>query len=596
MTDTTSDSAVLNAFHSDAQAVPWFAPAWTMLPLAARRCVVRNPLNGATMELSSGEYAVLSTCEGCRPLAEHETRAVTRLSAPPAHRRAFHELLDRCAAQGMFVPLPDLVLRFGIPQRQPPAPLAGIVVRTADRPQFLQRLLDGAAALQSRRSIEYSWHILDDSRTDVSRSRNREAVVRCSTLDLAYHDLWSDEPLEAELRRAFPRLEAEIELLLGRPCDGEATYGRPINHALLRFAGYRLLFLDDDVTIDPRRPALSHPGIDVSLAPEVAYRFENLEEGFRACPPLDCNPFAEHARWLGTPLADAWQHAERVPGGIRVGDLPATTGAAFAVDARVLFTRNQVLGDPGWDRFASPLLRLEPATRRWLAAHPDAARYAFASQVHWRGQTAVTLSPHHALSTTTLTGVDNSVLMPPVERFTRDADVLLGAAAECVHPAAWAVDLPFALPHLRAARRSWLRPDEGYVLSPSMMLITHSRAVQPSLRSPSPENRIRMLGACILDLATADDARLQSMLEEQALHYATAILFNIHDQLDDASLPPAWKDILRQWLVSPLFKLDRASLRALLADPREVRAEAMRFGKTLMVWPELWAYCRERPS
>ena len=33
----------------------WAAPQWTMLPLAPRRCLVRNPLNGASAELSSGE-------------------------------------------------------------------------------------------------------------------------------------------------------------------------------------------------------------------------------------------------------------------------------------------------------------------------------------------------------------------------------------------------------------------------------------------------------------------------------------------------------------------------------------------------------------
>src|SRR6266704_7082987 len=71
----------------------WAAPPWTMLPLAPRRCLVRNPLNGASAELSSGEYAALSACDGSRTLDEHVARAAEQLRAPPEHRPAIRELI-----------------------------------------------------------------------------------------------------------------------------------------------------------------------------------------------------------------------------------------------------------------------------------------------------------------------------------------------------------------------------------------------------------------------------------------------------------------------------------------------------------------------
>ena len=95
-------------------AMRWFVPALQMLPLGERHCVVRNPLtSGAGMELSSGEYAVLSACEGCRSLDEHEARVAARLGAPLEHRPAIRALLERCAQGGMLVAVPDLVARFG---------------------------------------------------------------------------------------------------------------------------------------------------------------------------------------------------------------------------------------------------------------------------------------------------------------------------------------------------------------------------------------------------------------------------------------------------------------------------------------------------
>jgi len=86
----------------------WFVPELITLPLAARRCLVRNALNGTALELSSGEQAVLTACEGCRTLAEHEARVAARLRAPEEHIPAIRELLERCARQGLFVSLPRL--------------------------------------------------------------------------------------------------------------------------------------------------------------------------------------------------------------------------------------------------------------------------------------------------------------------------------------------------------------------------------------------------------------------------------------------------------------------------------------------------------
>src|SRR5208337_822548 len=139
-----------------------------------------------------------------------------------------------------------------------------------------------------------------------------------------------------ELCRALPQHDAEIRLLLAPPRGDELTYGRPINYLLLRFAGRRLLVLDDDVMIDPRRPALSRPGVEVSLAPEVAYWYESADAALSACPALELDPLAEHARWLGLPLAQAWPQAEREPGGLRQVDVPPPCGPSFAADARIL--------------------------------------------------------------------------------------------------------------------------------------------------------------------------------------------------------------------------------------------------------------------
>ena len=292
-------------------------------------------------------------------------------------------------------------------------------------------------------------------------------------------------------------------------------------------------------------------------------------------------------------MAEAWTQAGRGAGGLRVGRLAGEAAAHFAPDARVLFTGNQLLGDPGWVAFAAQQLVLSDETRAWLAANPDAARYAFDSQIHWRGQIGTRMAPR-MLSTSMLKGIDNSRLMPPTLRAAAGEDIVFGEAACCVHPNGWTIDLPFALPHLRTKRRQWLTPGDKLVLDPARFLVIHARARRPAIASENPRERMARLGDVFRDLGETSDATLVAMLEEQAAEYASEVLFAIREQLDDATLPAAWKSTLRGWLGARVLRLDPESLRASIAPPAAIRTLAREYGRTLIAWPRLWSHCHER--
>jgi len=572
----------------------WFAPAWTMFPLARRRCLVRNRDNGASIELDSGEYAVLSTCESCRTLNEHEAHAEQRLSASPAHRPAIRELLERCARGGLLISLPDLVARFGTATATRRESIAGISIPTADRPQLLRRLVSGADALQGRTGMAYRWHVFDDSRSAENRRANRGAIASCPDLEVTYHDLSASDSLENRLATELPELSEEVRLLLAAAQPGEMTYGRTRNYLLLRFAGQRFLSIDDDALVDPRRPPLARAGVDVGAVPKAAYWYDSFDAATAACPELPLDPFAEHARWLGLSMAEAWRLAEREPGELRIRNLPGAAAAHFDPDARVLFTWNHVLGDPGLAKFSGELLAVNSDTRAWLAANPGAARTAFETQLQWRGYPSLQLSPQQSLSTTTLAGFDNTVLLPPAARTGAESDTLIGELTRCAHPSAWVASLPFALPHLRDASRQWLSatepPGPAYA---NRVFIDYARARSSSIRAGDPAARLVALGAMLLDFASSSDTTLYSVVEEQAADMASRLAFQINEQLDDSATPVAWKEMLRPWLASPLLQIDPASLRRRRPPLGPLRTRAREIGKTLIAWPRLWAWCRE---
>ena len=571
----------------------WFVPALAMLPLSKRRCRVRNRLDGAVMELSAAEYAVLAACEGCRTLAEHEARAVERLGAPPEHRGAVRALLERCAREGLLVGVDALVARFGASSGAVRPDIADIAVRTCDRPALLARLLASAEGLQARSGRRWRWLVIDDSRDVTSQRANAAEIGRRRGLEVTHSDQVAAGALASALRARFPRQKEQIDWLLGEGPVEEPTYGRSLNHALLRLAGRAFLTVDDDVVLEPRRAPLSEPGFAMSDDSDELLCFESDAALQRACPPLDVDPLALHSDWLGLALSDAWPRAMREAGALAVAHFPAEHASRFASSARVLFTQNHACGDPGSSLFPAHLLSLPARSRAWLAATPSAVSHAFSRRINWRGQPRLRLATARPLTLTTVAGIDNRHLMPPTARSGRNEDLLLGRLAQLLYPAAWYVDLPFGLVHARQPAKSWLEPSDAFAQEPLHFLLEYIDGHAAMLLADRPEDRLATVGAWLLDLAATSDARLAELLEDHAADAASRVRFAIEEQMADATLSTEWKAALAAWLKSPALALDGDSLRARVAGIATIRALALAYGQAVLAWPQLWAWCRE---
>jgi hypothetical protein len=564
-----------------------------MFPVSPRRCLVRNALNGATMELSSGEYAVLSSCQGCGRLDEHVARAERRLAAPPEHRPAFREVLERCAQAGLLMPLSALLARCGTPRGERGAALAGVAIRTCDRPALLERLLASARRLEAAGGEPRRWFVFDDSRAAQNETANRAVVCACG-VDATYVSPSDASALASELRAEFPGAEGEIAWLLHADASHAASYGRPLNHALLRFAGKRFVAVDDDVVLEARRPALSEPGFAVNESADELLWFASEEAMWRECPALDIDPIAAHESWLGLPLPDAWARAEREAGTLADLEIGPQHGSRFAPDARVLFTHGHACGDPGSTLLPLQLLTLPALSRRRLSQKPETARDAFAARINWRGQARLRLTPKRVLTFTTATGVDGATLVPPTARSYRSEDVLLGIVAQCMYPSSWFVDLPFALAHLREPRKTWISSDANFMQEPLHVLYAWIEENAVGIVAESAAERLEAMGRLLCDHARMSDPALSEALWRHAADAGSRTLFAIEEQLDDATLPGEWKTQLAAWRHSPAFALDDRSVRGRVLAPELVRGLADAYGRAMQIWPRLWNHCGER--
>ena len=566
-----------------------------MLPLAARRCRVRNPIGGAVADLSADQYAVLTACEGCRTLDEHFAAVQRKLGVRDADRATLAKWLADFASVGLFTPLDDLLQRFGSGAERTPAPCAGVVIRTCDRPALLARVLGSAATLERRVGRRYRYHVLDDSRDPSNRAENARIVADVA-LDTRYRDLASNDPLIEAVTRDFPGERAAIDWLLGPARHGEATYGRPVNLALLLSAGRRVLLLDDDVLLEPRRPPATDDGPSISSRPDELFCYADRTEIERACIPIDVDPFAEHLVWLGAPASVAWSRLAHEPGYVDLVELCADDSARFAPDARVASTQNHALGDPGSSLFPFHLLTLPIASRRHLLGSPGRRDSAFRERIDWRGQPAPRLTPNRPLTFTTLAGLDNSALLPPTVRSERNEDLLLGQLARIIDRGAWAFDLPWALPHWRNPAKQWLGPAVNFRQEPVHFLMDYLDRTAPRVASEHPSDRLRSVAAILVDLARSSESRMVELLEEQAADTSSRVQYAIATARDDADVPAEWKEMLLPWLASPTLSTEPAIVRERVASPTAVRTLATEYGNALAVWPALWEWARDRDA
>ena len=592
--DRDPNAAFALRVTSAAQAADaWLVPEFATLPLSPQRCLVRNPLNGAALEVSSGEHAVLSACEGCLPFAQHVLRAAARLRAPAAHHAAMRELLERCARAGILLSVTELTARFGKPAGTAPVALGGAVIRTADRPRLLARLLKSAEELEARGSERRCWIVIDDSHDRAKEEQNRAAIAE-ARLDITHHDRAAAAGLQAKLLAEFPRAAREIEWLLAPGDTGEATPGRPLNHALLLLAGRAFVSFDDDAVIDARRPPLAGDGFAVSDGVDELTWYEGEESLLAHCPAAaDLDPIAQHAQWLGLPMADAWARAETRSGSLAAMLIAAIDARRFAAGAHVIFTHSHTCGDPGSNPLPLQHFQLPAASREWLAAHPQAAAWAFAGRVNWRGHARLRFAPRWQFTLTTIAGLDNSRLLPPTTRGLRSQDLLLGALAHWMHPYAWQVDLPFALLHRREPARQWLGARDAVGPEPLRFIIGYLEHNEASCVSESPESRLAAAAALLADLAAASETRLAETIVGHEMDVASRLRFAIQAQLDDAALPAGWKRLLAPWLDSPALALDDAAVRSRAPAVTALRELLQRYAAALAIWPQLWQFCRE---
>jgi hypothetical protein len=577
----------------------WLLAPRSMVPISERQCLVRSRVTPALAVLTSEIYGLLAYCEGCKPIAEHADAIVAAIPGLAGQRAAVLHALEAMCASGLFLRDDALLDRLAGPSEAEPAPLWGVVIRTCDRPDLLQRLVRSLADNERNYGNRYRYHVLDDSRDEAHRLRNRQFASTQTALSLDYHDLAGDLPLRAALDAAFPHLRTEITWLLGSNPDASvATYGRPLNFALLLAAGERFVTVDDDVVLDARSAPRFKDGLEVSADRDDWDFFSSDAQIDSASEPAGIDPIAAHAQWLGRNVASIVATQLPMPNdwarGLASDDLLRVTA-----DSTILFTQNGVYGDPGSSLYPLHLFELDgEANARFTR---DAEQYArnLRTRHNWRGRSRLRIAPHRLLTLTTLSGFDNRALLPPTIPSLRNEDLLIGRVAQLAHPHAVMLDFPWALLHFRVPPKQWNALDDAlpFRQDPPHFILDEVDSAATRCVAESSHARLRMLAATLRDLADASDALLRERLEHQLLDTRARHRFALERQLGSKrDAPSYWRKDVEALLKHRSLSMTTEDVADALASVKAVRMMLANYARALDAWVDIWNYCRQTPT
>lgn len=586
----------------------WVLADCSVFSLPQQQLLLKLKNSDKKLVISEDVYSLLQLCAEFKTLAEHADFIVASQPHLAGKRAETLQLLEQIIQQG-FMCSADRVLKAitGQPTDDAPSPLFGVIIRTCDRPQQLARLLDSLGKLQTKFVQSYHFWVADDSREDSHRLQNQQLIEDFKSahdaIPVRYYGPLQQQALTDQLKQAFPGSTEQIEWLLQSNATKADffTGGRVFNHLLLMTAGQRFLLMDDDIVCEPYQAPGSGGNLSISVRqPEVGF-YDSREALCEQLKGLDIDPFAAHNDALGASMASTVSGVEDKPEILH--GLSGAQAVKLSANTRVMRTISGIAGDPGTVSLAW-MYELEGVTRERLLSDPERFPQFRSNRCLWLGSATRTLSVDPALMMTSLSGFDNSRLLPPVSPLFRNEDYFFGHVLKYLYQDHVTLDFPWGLLHFPEPARHWHEDqlDKPKNAGVSAFLADVAQYQSNHCLAENVGQRLVFLAEMYLSLADSEATRLTEGIEENLLHTRVASLNQLQKMLDQYNQQPAYwaQDINR------LLKANGESLvhtEPLVIDPHAgndraqqvetVREVLAQMGQAMKVWPQLWQYCKD---
>ncbi|MDX1734587.1 MAG: hypothetical protein R3228_09470, partial [Halioglobus sp.] len=391
------------------------------------------------------------------------------------------------------------------------------------------------------------------------------------------------QQLRQQLAQQLPGCADSLDFLLDRgQWPGQDTYGMSRTLCLLLSVGCRAIVMDDDVLCSAIDSPFAAAGVRFADSMNEVDFYPSTDGWRRRFGPRAENPLTSHLQCLGLGIGDAL-HAL----GIDADDDTYLADSEYRVmrrlgpDSRVLITQNGTFGDPG-TQDTSWCFNLQGDSLQRLLDNPDSLQAKLATRQYWMGFSRATFSTQGALSQ--VTGLDNSVVLPPYFPAWRGEDQVFGAMVHFLYPGSLVLNYPWAVPHLPLEERTGRIDDSA---GRADMGLVESWLNERARDVPNPDftARLAALAQVLRDVRDKPDEDLSRdyRLALGAAH--AAAVSSLTAQMRDA--PEAhkpWRALLTQRRQGYLAALGRPDVPVRVDGVADDTPEAV-------VWDHLRRYC-----
>lgn len=571
-------------------------------PLPHGQVLLHSPSRGRQSVVTNDVLYSLHQCHQFKTLSEHNLHLQKTIPELNGQGEDINRVLNSISRMGLMLSAKRKA------EELQPATVTSEETRshcycilTCDRPEAVLRLLDSLSQYHDFQDNN-RYFLVDDSREAEHQQRNQalcDSFSRNQGIKLHYFGPQEQRDVQRRLEQALPEHREGIDFLLGTQAQDKATYGRSRNWALFLASDNKLVLLDDDVLFRRMRAPAASSATVLTSAIRSAHFFSNPADWEALSDPENQDPTAgEFTAALGKTLPEALAliRGEKLPPEA-FRQLSARDYTYCRSDSRVLITSCGSVGDPGTSS-NTWLYLLDKESRENLYVDEASYRRHIVERNLWSGRKDYAFLNSFVLISQ-ITGIDARECLPPYFPMYRNEDLLFGEMLRYLHPFAFQLDLPWAVPHLPLEKRRWkenlaMKPYQHGLLSFSAEMVGRQREQNPAL---TPDRRLQSLADIFYCLAESSDQVLLNLLTQTTSRHTTAHIQRMSDILDESPEAPGyWRHDLQAIVHNLQQSLTHPAPEGFVdicGDPPAQREAARRLWRAYAKGLEAWTACRE---
>jgi len=568
------------------------------LPVSSDELVFMNRETGENHVMTDKVLHALSLCQNFKPMDQHVLTISKNIPELSNQIHAIEQVTQFLINKELLVE--DKKWQVDLSQESTTNSIekSGIVIRTCDRPNQLNRLLQSLVNYQSKFNCSFPVQIYDDSS---SEKLENEIEVLCHEFKKSlsinfYGKKWQTQFIKM-LKNEFKQKQAIIDWLMAAK-ENHFTGGRVWNLALLNNAGKKVLFFDDDYIFESRIVDEESKSIDLNEHQDLNVGFAlSLSDIRESSQSYDKDVLSDMLNSCGQTIGN-WLSTKDIEfnslNGLNFVDLQRINS-----DSIIKSTCNGTWGSPrshsnNWLYF----LEGEQKEQFWESREIYLDNIEASNLMHYSKD-----YEFMSMAKFSPSAIDNSTMTPFASPINRVEDQFFNSISLFCYPKQVSLHYPHMMGHIQTSKRNRtsanhiaIRPNfNQFIADYAMTLVNTTDAINPSIR-------MKTLAIYVKGLADSSDKNLHNRLKEYLSQMRSNIVLELQKQLDASPEAPVyWQADVRE-LIEVNAKAILQNGVPILGDWDEnlseeecvdlARYELNEVAQAMEIWPDIWEFCQ----